>query len=379
MKNFVKTTMLAFLLVFSSCVKDDNDSAGEDSDKLAEKLESTPLEANLVSDNVKIKGGTKKDGDIPTPQGNISLDLSNSGKVALLNEGFELKLSSNRDITGVYLQFKGKDDTVASSYYDINLSENGTSSKSEKATRLKKANSMFSKTSEITTSEISETITLDIDFGNKITPGTFCYSICVYDEEGNISKPEEVCATVESWGGNSAIVGTWDLVKSVYTEDEVTKTISVGEKYIYEEDSITCENREEISYSEYFIIKKFTLVMAADGTYNIVLNVEGRGLDDDASIKNCSAVYKTSFGTVRNEGNWAYVVADKHLTLVIYKILEEDSKEGIVESETYPPGEGKLVYDGRTIELDGNSLVISGEDDYGDYGIEYVKIYFKRK
>ena len=55
MKNFVKTTMLAFFLVFSSCADDDNDSAGEDSDKLAEKLESTPLDANTVSDNVITK------------------------------------------------------------------------------------------------------------------------------------------------------------------------------------------------------------------------------------------------------------------------------------------------------------------------------------
>ena len=374
MKNFVKTTMLVFLLVFLSCVKEDNDSAGEESDKLAEKLESTPLEANLVSDNVIIKGALKKRGNPPTPNRAIFMELLNSGKVALLNEGFELKLSSNANITGAYLQFKGKDDTVASSYYDINLSKNRTYSKSEKATRSKKANSMFSRT--------SEKRTLDIDFSNKIPPGTFCYSICVYDEEGNISKPEEVCATVESWGGNSAIVGTWDFVKLARTEDGVTKTTLVGEKYIYE-GSITCENGEKISYSNYFITKKITLVMAADGTYNLVLNEEERerererDIDYDASNKDCSVVYKTSLYTERGEGKWAYVVADKHLTMVKYKNSKEDS-EGRIESETYPPGEGELVLDG-TIELDGNSLVISVEDDDGDGYVEYVKLYFKRK
>ena len=359
--------MLAFLLVFLSCVKEDNDSAGEESDKLAEKLESTPLDANLVSDNVIIKGALKKRGNPPTPNRAIFMELLNSGKVALLNEGFELKLSSNANITGAYLQFKGKDDTVASSYYDINLSKNRTYSKSEKATRSKKANSMFSRT--------SEKRTLDIDFSNKIPPGTFCYSICVYDEEGNISKPEEVCATVESWGGNSAIVGTWDFVKVAHTEDGVTKTISVGEKNIYE-GSIIC-NRKEISYSEYFIIKKTTLAMAADGTYNHVSNSEEGELDYGASNKNCSEVYKTSLYTERAEGNWAYIVADKHLTMVKYKNSKEDS-EGRIESETYPPGEGELVLD-EAIELDGNSLVISVESEYDSDGIEYTKFYFKRK
>jgi hypothetical protein len=44
------------------------------------------------------------------------LDLANSGKTALLDEGFDVSLNSDAEITGAYIQVKSKDGTVSDSY-----------------------------------------------------------------------------------------------------------------------------------------------------------------------------------------------------------------------------------------------------------------------
>ncbi|MEE9361741.1 MAG: hypothetical protein V3U92_04010 [Cellulophaga sp.] len=364
MKNFLKITVMACLVILSACSKDEESTKNDDLDKAAEALESTPLEANKVSDNVKIVGGTKEDGMPPTPNEAISLDLSNSGKIAYLNEGFELKLKSDANITGAYIQFRGIDGTVATSYYDVNLSSNNNSGKS-----IKKSNSIFSKT--------EQTTTLDVDFNTNIPPGTFCYVICVYDAEGNISAPQEVCVTVESWGGNSAIIGAWNFKKMEETEDGVTETIVVGEKE-FDNETWTCSGQGSFDYEEFDIIKDFVLTIDADGSYKFLLNGEEKELNYNASSSGCSAIYKeVSLYTNKSEGNWAYIASENHLTMVEYFYSYEDS-EGI-ETDTYLPGEADLLFDG-TIQLNGNSLVIIIEDDYDGDGVtdELSKYYFEK-
>ena len=367
MKNFLKTTVLVFLLVLSSCGKDD-DSAGEkldESDEVAEKLESTPLDAETVSKNVKIKGASIIKGELPRHIGKIPLDLSNSSKVALINKRFELKLTSGRHVIGAYLQLKDKDDTVASSYYDINISENGTSNKS------KKENSVLSNKSK----------TIYIDFNDKIPAGTFCYNISVYtgtaENPKKISKPQQRCVTVEPWGGYNAIVGTWNAIKNEETKNEVTVITTIGEKEISNKSSnINCKDgqEKEVIYEWYDVVKDNALVITAKGTYNVVLKKENQHLDYNASVKSCSAITKTVTYTNKQKGNWAYVVADNRLILVESEYSAERSDSEVIGGGTYEPGETKLVYDeSTTFLLDGNSLIIT-EDNGNDYkNITYYK------
>ena len=374
MKTFLKTTALVFLSALLSCGKD-NDSAEEKSDEsdevvgksdeMVEKLENTPLDAEAVSNNVKIKGASIVKGELPKHIGKIPLDLSNSSKVALINKGFVLKLISGRNVRGAYLQFKDKDGIVASSYYDINISENATSNKSENT------NSVLSNKSK----------TLYIGFNDKIHAGTFCYNICVYsgtaENPKKISKPQQGCITVENWGGYSAIVGVWNAIKNEETKNEVTTITTIGKKEIYNKSSnINCKNgqEKEVIYKWYDVIKDDALVINADGIYNEVLKKENQHLDYNASVKSCSAMTKTVIYTNKHKGNWAYVVADNRLILVESEYSSERSDSEVIGSRIYEPKETKLVYDESTIfQLDGNSLIITKDDGNGYKEITYYK------
>ncbi len=369
MKIIFRSAALAALIITTSCGKDTVETIVDEIDEQTEQLEQTPLEANTVADNVVIAGGTKEEGVPPTPNGAISLDVSNAEKTAFLNEGFNVPVSSDGDIVGAYLQFKANDGTVSDSYYDIEVSSNTFSKKALRKTIFNKK--AFTKTAKV------DEANFDVDFNTQIEPGTFCYVICVYDGNGNISNPSEVCVTVESWGGSNAVVGKWALVKEETIEDGETSVYDLGQPDC-DEWTATCNNQEEIDFSICYTQEYGILEIKADGTYGIDFKGTDENYDYDASIETCETVY-TADTTFRyqSKGNWAYVANEDRLTLVEYEYTFEE--DGETESETVENGEADLVYDGK-VTVNGNSFVLIEVADYDGDGASdgTYKYYFEK-
>lgn len=336
-------------------------------EKEAEILESTPLEANKVSDNVIIEGATKEDGTPPTPNEAISLDISNSGKTAFLNEGFDISLSSDGTITGAYLQIKANDGTVADSYYDIDIAANMAGKKGNNKRFLKSRKGKLNPSAAKTDGS-----TLDVDFTSQISPGTFCYVICVYDAQGNISAPQEICVTVESWGGSADAVGTWNIVKEVETVNGVSGTILPGEEECSDESTYDCESGGQFTASyDCYTTGSFTLIFNENGTYKFYSQDTEKELDLETSQSTCEATYEEFIDAYTSKGSWAYVKEEKKLVMVEYEYTEE--YQGETTTETYEPGDAYPLFEG-VVELNGNSLIITIEEGVNDT----YKIYMEK-
>ncbi|MFD0796072.1 hypothetical protein ACFQZJ_01260 [Maribacter chungangensis] len=370
MKIIFRSAIMAALLITAACSKDDKDNTAEQAEEQAEQLENTPLEANSVSDNVIIEGGSKEMGAPPTPNGAITLDIGDTGKTAFLNEGFEISLNSNATITGAYLRFKEADGTVADSYYDIDLSANTINGKSLTISKAKKkgANLVSAK---------NDVTVLDIDFSTLIEPGTFCYEICVYDANGNISAPQEVCAIVGSWGGNADLVGSWDMTKQEYTEDGETTIEVLGEESCFTE-SVFCSNNDSFEYQECYTTELGNITFKSDGSFTTDFRGVDTEIDYEASSTQCQEVfeedeeYKEAY-----KGFWAYSSTTSKLTLVAYENTYTEAGE--TETELLENGEGELIFDG-VIQLTDTTMVISEEEDYDLDGTidEFFKIFFEK-
>ncbi|GMN10249.1 hypothetical protein MTsPCn9_13360 [Croceitalea sp. MTPC9] len=365
MKNYLKTLALATLVIFAACSKDETSGTNDQS---IEDLENTPLQANDVADNVVIQGGTKNDGTPPTPNELISLDVSSSSTIALLGEGFNVSINSDASVTGAYLQFKSDDGTVSDSYYDIDLNANSTTAKSiRKLFGPKK-----SKTS--LTSKEDET-TLDVDFNANIEPGTFCYVICVYDAEGNISAPQEVCVTVEAWGGNSEVVGKWNFVKEEETYSGETSVSVVGEESCSEPFEFFCDNQNmlQLSYACYTTGDAF-IRFNEEGSFEFESNDSSKVLDQEASASECAGIYDEFEDNSVGSGQWAYNSDTQKFILVIYQV--EYTYNGETETYTYEPGEAEAFVETDGLRVEGNFLVYSEEFEEEEYS---YKVYYEKE
>ena len=369
MKNNLKTLTLALLVMAASC-SDDESTTNNDQvdDQTIDIIEDTPLEANTVADNVVIAGGTKNDGTPPTPNNAISLDVSGSSETAFLNEGFNVSIASDGSVSGAYLVFKSNDGVASDSYYDIDLAANGLNNKNDIISPFRvKRNRKASKQ--------EDEVSLDVDFNSEIEPGTFCYEICVYDAAGNISAPEEVCVTVESWGGNSALVASWEATKEQSIYDGEQEEFIIGERDDCYEETIFCNNEDEITATLCYIQDYGYLEINVDGTFSVDFKATHEELDYDASEEACDAIIDAWEYRFQVEGYWAYVDDESRLTLIGYdwNVLED----GETEIETLPSGEGELVFDGQA-EIIGNELIIT--ETFEDFGFEEVyKIFFEKR
>ncbi|WKX78051.1 hypothetical protein [Zobellia laminariae] len=170
MKIIFRNALFAALLIAASCGKDtvensveklEQEQIEQEQEEL-QQAEQTSLDANTVSTNVIIDGGTKNDGMPPTPNEAIAVDLSETSKSAFLGEGFNISLNSEAEIVGAYIQFKTSDGTHADGYYDVNINENDSSGK--KVSKSKKK-SLFSNTFKTETDK-----TIDVNFNTEIEP-----------------------------------------------------------------------------------------------------------------------------------------------------------------------------------------------------------------
>lgn len=360
MKTVFRTAAIAALIITASCGKDTADAIADIFEE-TEQIESTVLDIEVVSTNVLINGGTKMEGVPPTPNGAISLDLSNAGKAAFLGEGFDVSLNSDADITGAYIQFKSKDGNVSDSYYDVNLEINGSSQedKSSKKGRAK------NKGKESLTLKNGDT-SLDVDFNTNIKPGEFCYVLCVYDGAGNISDPQEVCLTVQSWGGSSALVGFWKLTKDDYTQDGVTVMADLGEEVCNFYSDWNCEGGGTFQLGQCDTTDVHEIKINSDGTYDFELRTSGRYVDSGASEENCEQVYKETDFYYKSSGKWAYISDEDKLALLEYTYEEGDQDESY--SGTNEIGQAYSLYNDK-IQLDGNTFIMSDITDNEDDGI----------
>lgn len=368
MKKHLKTLALASIVIWASCSEDETSSEDTGNYQAIEELEQTPLAANDIADNVMINGGTKNEGVPPTPNEGISLDVSSSSTTAFLGEGFEVEIESDANVVGAYLQFKSNDGDISDSYYDIDLNTNASSKSIGNNLRF------ASKHAKPTSKQEDET-TLDVDFNSNIEPGTFCYVICVYDGDGNISAPEEVCVTVESWGGNSELVGSWEATKEETINDDGTFEFVIGERDDCYEQEVVCNNQDQIVVSLCYVQDYGLLDINSDGTFSVDFKATQDALDYEASQMECQAVTEESEYRFQVEGNWAYVDEESRLTLIGYgwNVLED----GETVIETLPSGSGELVFDGLA-EVEGNELIIT--ETFEDFGFEEVyKIFFQKQ
>ncbi len=362
MKYYVNPVLIIMLGLFFSCTSDNVESNAITTQQAAQ-LESVQLQADDVSTEAIIAGASKVQGNLPTPNGAITLDVSNSSTTAFLGEGFDINFNSDGNPVGAYLQYG----VAASDYFDINIAANA-SGKGRKASGLSfNGNIPSSITRKNTDAEI------DVDFGVDLPPGQFCYTICVYDEQGNISEPEQVCVTVESWGGMDEMDGAWVMVREERNEDGQTVTFETGMEACYQY-SFECNDGQAISASECYTRTLGEVQINSDGTYRALFNGLERWLDGGLSSENCEAVYvEESFEDI-SEGRWAFVTESNRLTIVEYYF------RGIINGEldeefTLDTGDARLVLDG-TIELVGNSFLITESQDDDQDGIEEIRRYY---
>jgi len=353
MKVIFRNALFAALLIAASCGKDSVENSVEqiEQEQLEQEqeelqqAEQTPLDADMVSANVIIEGGTKNDGMPPVPNEAIAVDLSETSKSAFLGEGFNISLNSEAEIVGAYIQFKNSDGTRADGYYDIDINENDISGK--KISKAKKK-SLFSNTFK---SEVDKII--DISFNTEIEPGTFCYEICIYDAVGNISAPTEVCLTVESWGGSSEAIGEWTLVKEEISEDDGSVRTALPEEESCDQvDSISCDDGNTFQSSRNCItINKENLTINADGTYVYEYDDDYKYLISNDSAANCEAVFSENSLNLISKGKWATRTEDNSLVFI-----EFEYSEGEEELEIYEEGYTDRLFDDGAI-LNENSLI----------------------
>lgn len=352
---------VVFLLVVS-CNKDKlNIEAPSDDVNSAEQVALNPDD---VSDGILIENAINKTGNAPSPSGTIAFNLDETTESAFQKNGFDITFNAPDNYAGAYIQLKYEDGTMAKDYWDapkvVNVFSKSANTKN-KGVFVQKRNKLNQ----------DQEILIDIDFEDSVPAGTFCYFICIYDTNGNISQPTEVCVEVESWGGNSNIVGTWNFVKEVDNDE----TITVGTMDC-EDSTVYCNNNNTnlvVENAYCWTIVSIPLTFNEDGTYSYTSNAKSRDIDYQLSQENCEAFFEEEKeDKYFSKGKWAYDEEEEILTLVEFEYRE--TYNDMTESVTRENGE--LLYNGKT-SVSSNDLIISldGELD-GDGTVYEYKIYF---
>lgn len=359
----IKPFILGLLLtVIFACSEDSENTEVMNDDDTINQLEETPLDENVVIDNLSILGASKKSGS-PTPNGAISFGLDNPTSTAFLKSGFSIDFKETSDaFIGAYLQIKSVDGKLADGYWDI-----GSITAKQSKVKAKTGKQAFLGKISVTGGSVT------VNFLDAIKPGKFCYAICVYDAAGNISLPSEVCVEVESWGGNSTLNGNWGFVSEEDIENGVSDgVLKVGEEYC-EESSFYCTNvtpSKEVIYEYCDKITTLDLSFNMDGSYVLNEIYEYSDIDYEASQINCVAVGINETSYYKSEGKWAYDEEEEVLTLIEFYYDEDDG-----ESETIPNGE--VLFQGPTFVNNG-VLTIRDIENYEDNIYEWILKFSKK-
>jgi len=362
-----RISFFLFLLLLIGCSSDDttteepmNDDVAQD-DTHNDNTDNPTDDSNTdttqsqnsqeVFDGLIIEGGSKVAGAPPTPNEAISLELAEGNVLGAPGEGFLLPLITDGTAIGAYLQITTDNGGTADGYYDIDLANNA---QDDKTGNIKLSHGLFQSRSAKT----EEDLVLDVDWGDSVQPGEFCFFICVYDAQGNISAPVERCVNVTEWGGDIDFLGSWNALRiEASFEGQVETLFNYGEEFCIEVD-------ECITY-EYE-----TLQLLEDGTFT-------------TSLKLVFAIPEIGSGleqVIDFQGNWAFDASTNQFLLAIYSFSLTDSISGETV-EDYPVGEA-IVELFENVDLTGDILKlkyddgIEGNSDFGQNDI--VKVYQKQ-
>ncbi|GGX07286.1 hypothetical protein [Aquimarina muelleri] len=350
--NLLFTTVFLVSTFLLSCSSDDNGNSGES--------ENNQISIEQITNGVTIAGAKLETGTPPSPTGLLNFEISKTEQDGFLNNGFNISFASTGQIKGAYIQFKDVNGNNSNGYYDVPKEAFGNSD----GVKISSINGK-KKVSLRTKINGEGDLQINVDFKESVPVGKFCYAICIYDANGNISQVEEVCVQVNSWGGNSAIVGEWifDREEPADIENGATTTIE-------------CENGNTLTDVAYNMEEKdeWVFVLNEDGTYYETYDEKGKRLDAQASSLNCTAVYTETYEYKdKYSGNWSYDNEKKTITVVDFKY---EDLINAAESEEYP--DGSVYFEAAKIEIIAGELVIT--DSYNDGNITVTeKIIFKRK
>ncbi|WP_232732630.1 hypothetical protein [Cellulophaga sp. RHA19] len=355
----INIMLVCFLaLNFFSCSSDD-DSSAKNNDAEINAQEDEPLEINKVSSALIIEGATKKTGSL-TPTGGLEFTMDYSKQSAFQKNGFEIEFNSDSNYTGAYIQLKDENG-MADSYFDVPRSEIYVSGKGEQT----KKNRGFLKGKSA--GKENDAI-IEVNLDESVTAGTFCYAICLYDSEGNISEPIEVCVTVEAWGGKSELIGSWNLTKEIEDGEE----LKVNEENCFNFDTTVCG--QEVTVGECDRIISLTIKFNSDGTYEGNNSTFDRIFNTEKSEAACDVVNDEIDGSYKSTGKWAYNEEENILTIISFYAVE--TYDG--EIETYNNKSGKVDING-SVTISDSSLKIVDIYSYGDEEVEISEYYFNKK
>lgn len=360
--NLLGLALLSLVLILASCKKEKEETIEAGNTEVAQtqnETENRIIPVTEVEEGVLIQGALKMPGSAPAPNSDLDFQMDETAPVALQNTGFEIEFSSNADIAGAYLVLKDANGNKASSYLDIPV-DAFDDPYYEKSSDLKGKNKGML---QLKSGQTEADYAIDVDFSSILQPGKFCYGICVYDSENNVSQAINICVEVEAWGGNASLVGKWELYKSDYSDDfgEYTETI-------YCESGQSFEALYEKNYSEKLIVQ-----FLEDGSFIFNIDESGEDLDWESSYESCSAKYESYTYTATITGSWAFSESNSFLGLVAFEeIYNEDGDRG---TYTYEEGEDFV---GLFVEISGNEMILS--ESYTEDGITYTdRYYFRRK
>lgn len=303
-------------------------------------IEDVALDANLVTDNFVIQSATQVQGALPAANGSISVEISTDEQTAFLRNGFNIEFTPSSAIAGAYIQILDPEGNPSNSYFDIPSYGFGAGFTGQSGKEVK----LFSPKNG------DDENAINVDFGADMSPGTFCYTICFYDGEGNISAPVEVCVEVESWGGFPALAGDWKFTK--YTSD--LRDATAGQDVcVSSGQDLPCSSGASFKADEVCQSTSIDLMIEEDGDFRLASELIYKTLDFEASFVSCSAKYADpEEWDSYFEGKWAYDEEEDRMTLVYFN--------GVSLGIELDAAAGELGYEGVTT-VSGNSLVINLE------------------
>ncbi|WP_299313714.1 hypothetical protein [uncultured Aquimarina sp.] len=320
-------------------------------------IEEIALNPDDVSGNIIINNGTIVAGDAPTPTGTLPFTMDQTTQSGFQKNGFDISFGAPTNYAGAYIQLQSSDGTMAAEYWNVTVP--GRSNVINNNKRKGLFNKQLSKSND-------QQVEIDVDFEDAVSPGTFCYLICIYDTEGNISQPVEVCVEVEAWAGNPNLVGTWNLTKEEITYEGETDTDIVGEETC-ESFAVNCNNDSSLFIEDAYCytINLASVTFNADGTLSEIYKETSRDYDYSATIENCEAAYfETEEDNYSATGYWAYDEEESLLTLVIFN----ETDDGVVTN--YENGD---AYSVTLDEVTTSTLTLN------DPGIEAIKSFFTKQ
>lgn len=333
MKKILLATLISATLF--SCKKDEKDASGNNSSSgdyrdikitqndYPQEKTYAELDAQTVTDNLKISGSTKTTGAPPSPSTDPNApSLYESGSVEPLygvqskNLEHYLGIESGSNIAGIYMKLPG-----ANEYFTIPVQKGSEDKSKATSIRSKKASK---KSARPTRS--SNNYYFEIELPSNLS-GEFCYNYCVFDSAGLVSNVVSQCVVIESLGGNLPFnTPNWNMVAYGESYDEDGDEIDwtgTGEKYTITDSITSCydtinnsyQNIFEV-YTEEYIMLDGELTLNNDGTYNITIDDWSKTIENDSYYCQSNYDLVESTDTYEENGYWNYDENSETLTLI---------------------------------------------------------------